>query len=201
MSATIPRAYNKGALFCTLVTDDSKVKEWTYQLHFESIPRVVVSPSSFNLGMFKASDFDATGVLKKGAGCEPAVFRLDLFSIGKDTENHGPVLSGGEGLSAALAPGPAEEEIGNGIWHRRYVLTVFCDGLRACDYRESSPDYRREDVRRGPGGSARFVAHRTLHGRHATIASLRRVDGRREEARHNIWFSGPGKAGPFVSSR
>lgn len=159
LSAPVPKTYNKAALFCTLVTDALNLKEWNYSLHFESIPRLMVSPTSFNLGVFKASDFDARGVLQRTL--DPAVFVLDLFSFGEDIGDHTLSVSGVEGLITKLEPKSRLEKASNGIWHRCYKLFVSFDGLHTP---ASGNQARTITVKTADGGQAdSFISWRLNH--------------------------------------
>lgn len=122
LSASVPNSYSRADLFCTLLTNHPTAREWTYSMHFESLPRLWISPQHLNLGSFRAGDLKEGGVLAKAAG--PSKLQVDLFGSNPEIASQAALVEREDGLTAQLTGSPEARPMGIGIWHRRFALDV-----------------------------------------------------------------------------
>jgi len=121
LSATLPKAYQRGELFCTLVTDHPTFPEWEYVVRYEGVPRIIIRPSHVDLGTFKRTDFSKAGkVLSPVDSPQFVIDRFDPRRRINDAEEL--VIDAPKDSTFQILPDGDSRQVGNGIWHRRYTL-------------------------------------------------------------------------------
>lgn len=150
LAASVPKAYSKANLVCTLLTDHPTSREWVYSIQFESLPRVVVDPHHVDLGSFKEADLTGDRALAKVAGSRELT--VDLFGPSREAADAGVSVEHDAGVSARLSPRAPARLVKDGLWHRRYALAVALD----------------EGLDVGSGNQARSLTIMTADGAHAS---------------------------------
>jgi hypothetical protein len=126
VAASVPNSYSNGELFCALVTDHPRFREWGYILRFQSVPRVAISPFHADLGSFSPADLTEDGYLKHKT--EPAELFLDVFNPGQAPRADDMRVVSSEGIRAVLKPRGEARPIGNSLWHRGYSISASLAG-------------------------------------------------------------------------
>ena len=68
IAGTVPNVYSKASLVCTLLTDSPAYPEWNYELRFVSLPRLILTPTAYSYGSFRATDLDSNGAFEERSG-------------------------------------------------------------------------------------------------------------------------------------
>lgn len=158
VSARLPHAYSDMTLVRSLETDHPRFPKWDYTLRQCTVPPLMVSPSHITFGPFRRSDLDAGGRLRSEPIPGSAV--LDVFSDRTVEQPTPPIIGTAEGLRVDVVPDGQPEEIGKGLLHRRYRLSVRLD----------------PNLPYGPGKEERLISVSDARGTEAPLTVAWRLD-------------------------
>lgn len=126
LTVSIPPAYARREVSCTVITDHPSHPEWNYGIRFESFPRARIEPELLHVGRL-------TPWMESGDGTDRRVVEtwLELFappgvSFPEPTEP----ADNGDGLTVRLERPPLLESFVSGVKRARYRISVELDAKR-----------------------------------------------------------------------
>jgi len=139
LSVKVPGVRTRVSVSCTLNTDHPTLKDWTYSLAFESLPRIALSDTYLNLGGSEKGAF------------VPRPQRLQVVVFGRSPSDLPNVqFAAPEDLTVEVEGNPKCAKLAEGAWTTRYRLLLRLSeahqrtpGLHARSVDVSSPDGRR----------------------------------------------------------